>query len=771
MLVIILAFGLAAVAAPWLERLLRHQTGRCLAIVPTGALFWLLIQPSGGGSPGATVVESYAWLPSLGVGLDFALDGLGKLMAVLVCLIGALILIYQRSYLEHGKQNGKFQAYLMLFMGSMVGITLADNIFLMFVFWELTSISSYLLIGYYHGELSSRKKALQALLITGGGGGAMLAGLVLLSAGTGFWSFSELLGNIEVVLASEHRTAAFLLIALGALTKSAQFPFHFWLPNAMAAPTPVSAFLHSATMVKAGVFLLARVHPLFSDLPIWTGLLVTTGGITLLLACWSGFREADLKRVLAFTTLAVLGAITLFLGVGGKEGVKAALVFLMAHALYKAALFMVAGNIDHGTGTRDLRLLRGLRAEMPWTARAGWMAAFSNAGFPLFFGFIAKEALYEASVASHLGGWVGPVAVLGNGLMLALALIAGWHPFRAGKLHPDLPVHHPHEAGFDMLIGPLVLGALGIFFGCFPGLAGSWLIEPAVAASYGKEVHLHLAIWHGFNLPLLLSVVTVAIGFFVYAKREAIWSLFAIGPDQPSAWEKVYYGGLDGFLAVAAWQTKMLQNGHLRFYFQVILTFFVGLLAYEFFTLGIFPDWPDFGGVGLYELTVGLLIAGSTPVVMFSKSRMVALIALGVIGFAVAVFFVLHGAPDLAMTQIVVEALTVVLFMLVIVRLPSFKRYSTRGVVIRDLGLAGAVGIMVTLLMLKVQSIDFGESISTTFAELSYTIAHGRNVVNVILVDFRGLDTMGEITVLAIASLGIFALMRGAKANPRDFLK
>ncbi|MGF1452220.1 MAG: hydrogen gas-evolving membrane-bound hydrogenase subunit E, partial [Opitutales bacterium] len=732
-------------------------------------LLWLLFLPAHP-EPGATYMQQVSWFSTLGVSLDFFVDGLGRMMAILVCAIGALIMIYQRSYLEHGKQNGKFQAYLMLFMGAMVGITVADNIILMFVFWELTSISSYLLIGYYHEELSSRKKALQALLVTGSGGGAMLAGLTLIAADTSMWRFTELLANVDAVKDSAVCLPAFLLIALGALTKSAQFPFHFWLPNAMAAPTPVSAFLHSATMVKAGVFLLARVHPLFYELDAWTGILVSTGLLTMLLGGYAGFREADLKRVLAFTTLAVLGIITAFLGLGGKEAVKAALVFLVAHAFYKAALFMVAGNIDHGTGTRDVRYLRGLRHAMPWTAVAAAVAAFSKAGFPLLFGFIAKESVYEAGLHSPLDGFVAPLAVLGNALMVGLALIVGWHPFFTDHREAKLP-HHPHEASWDMRLGPLVLAGLGLLFGMFPGLFGDWLVGPAVAAAYGHEAHVHLAIWHGFNLPLLLSAITVGLGLLMYVKRDAIWAAFEIGDEKPSMWEGLYNRCLDAFIAFSNFQTRLLQNGSLRRYFQMILAFLAFLLIYEFFTLGLVPRSIVFDGVGIYELTLGLLIALSTGFVMFSSSRFVGLIALGVIGFGVAILFVLHGAPDLALTQIVVETLTVVLFMLVIARLPNFKQFSKTSAMGRDLVLSIVGGMVVTVLVLKAQDVRLGASIADYFAKASYAEAHGKNVVNVILVDFRGLDTMGEITVLAIAAVGIYSLMRGDKKNPSDFSK
>lgn len=429
----------------------------------------------------------------------------------------------------HGHpQLGRFFLYLLSFMGAMLGLVISDNLILLFVFWELTSITSYLLIGFNHEQKESRWKALQALLVTGLGAMAMLAGFVLIAVVTGSYSISEINGMGELLSASPFYTAIVILVLGGAFTKSAQVPFHFWLPNAMAGPTPVSAFLHSATMVKAGVFLMARLNPSLSGGPLWEYTLAVFGSLTLLVAMFLGLFQKDVKSILAYTTLGVLGVLTMLLGIGSEYAIKAMVVFLVGHALYKATLFMVVGSIDHETGTRDVTLLRGLRKLMPITAVAGGLAALSMSGLPPFFGFIGKELIYKAGVKLSGFEMVFLVAALvGNLVMMGLALKAGIGPFFGKANHDALP-KKPHEAPLAMWIGPIVLAVLGLVFGIIPFWVTEHMVAPAVAAIKGTEiVHLDLALWNLVkpNLPLLLSGITVLGGFFVFLYRARFWAM------------------------------------------------------------------------------------------------------------------------------------------------------------------------------------------------------------------------------------------------------
>jgi multicomponent Na+:H+ antiporter subunit A len=746
-------FLLAAIA-PLLNRLLRGATGWVLAIVPLGLTIWfatLLPRVSAG-----AIIETMPWAPSLGLELAFRIDGLSLLFLLLVAGIGALILVYAGGYLHGHRHEGRFFALILFFMGSMLGLVASENILLMFVFWELTSLASYLLIGFDHEKAKARAAALQALLITGGGGLALMAGFILLGQIGGSYSFSTLLENSDAIHAHALYLPTLLLVLVGAFTKSAQMPFHFWLPNAMAAPTPVSAYLHSATMVKAGIFLLARFNPLLGDTPEWHNILTLIGAITMLGGALLALPQSDLKLLLAYSTVSALGALVLLLGIGTTLAMQAVVVYLLVHSLYKGALFMVAGAVDHGVGTRDVRALSGLIRIMPITAVAAGLAALSMSGFPPLLGFIGKELLYEAKVQSpDIGLIVTALGVAANVAMVAVALIIGFTPFHGAV---RMPKEHAHEPPFALWLGPAVLAAVSAVFGLFPGLIDELLLAPATSAVRARQTEVALKLWHGINPVLMLSFATVLVGVAVYAGRSYVERLAVrlrpIGARGPERW---YDLGLAALIAGAAWQTRWLQQGKLRHYVFVVLAVSIGLAGVAIFRQPNFVT--AFAGLRFQEAAVALLIICAAIVAARARGRLTAVAALGVVGYGVALIYAMFGAPDLAMTQILVETLTLVLFVLVVYHLPRFSTLSSPRKRTLDAALAIAAGGIITLLMLSVLQKPAVRTVSDYFAENSLR-AEGRNVVNVILVDFRALDTFGEIVVLGVAALGVFALMR-----------
>jgi multicomponent Na+:H+ antiporter subunit A len=751
-------FALSALA-PGLYRLLGKTTERVLALLPAAATLYLLAQvPTV--SHGKTIASHWSWLPGLDVNLALQLDGLSLLFSILITGIGALIVLYSGSYLEGHAKLGRFYMFLLLFMTSMLGVAMADDIIALFVFWELTSLSSYFLIGFEHEHQDARRNALQALLVTGFGGLALLAGLILMAIVTGTNSLSGTLAQGELLRDAPLYAAIFTLVVLGAFTKSAQVPFHFWLPGAMVAPTPVSAYLHSATMVKAGVYLLARVNPGLGGTTAWTVVLGLFGTATLVTGAVLALRQVDLKLVLAYTTVAALGAMTLLIGIGTSKALLAAMAVLLAHALYKGALFMVAGAIDHSTGTRDLRNLGGLRKAMPWTAMTALIAALSFAGMLPLFGFIAKESMLAALL--HRDGSTGLVVLAGTLIGLVLLVVAaarvGVQPFW-GKLQPT--PHSPHEAPWALRLGPLVLALCTVGLGLAPAYAGAWLVDPASSAAAGQTLQGHLALWHGLAPEFLLGLAILGTGAVMYwrgipsaSAASKLGFLDNVGP------QAAYTRGLAGFFKVAKLQARLLQNGRVRIYLRIIFAVatFGGLLTLLRFGV---PSLSFEGfDVRPHELLFVILLAASALAMPFMQSRLGAVAVLGVVGYSIAVVFILFGAPDLAMTQFLFETLMVLLFIAVLRRMPRFEKVSRATNRTFDAILAVAGGTFVFLLVWLATTTTLHPTISAFHAAMAETAAHGHNVVNVILVDFRGLDTLGEITVLAVAALGVTALLR-----------
>ncbi len=767
---VLAGFGLAFLA-PLVHRLTRPVSGVVLALLPAG-LFVYFLGFLPGVAGGETFREATPWIETWGVQLSFYLDGLSLVFALLISGIGAFIIFYTGGYLKGHAHHGRFFGFLLAFMGSMLGLVLADNLITLFVFWELTSVTSFLLIGFDHNRPAARRAAIQALVVTAGGGLAMLAGFVLLGSVAGTMEMSEILAQGSIAESSLY-VPIFILVMAGAFTKSAQVPFHFWLPNAMEAPTPVSAYLHSATMVKAGIYLMARFHPVLGGTELWTTVLPIFGGATLIYGTVLGLRQTDLKLMLAFTTVASLGLLTMLLGLGSDLAVEAAVLYLIAHSFFKGALFLVAGCVDHSTGTRETVRLGGLARTMPVTALAAVLAGLSMMGIPFFFGFIAKEVIYEA--VTHAAPWtiaVTATAVVGNAMMLAIAALVSLRPFFWAALETP---KKPHEVSLYLWLGPLVLGGLGLFFGLMPNVPGALFVDPMASAIAGHAVHAELHLVPEIGLPLLLSSLTILIGIFIYKGADRLRSIFvAIGER---AWGPDY--GSDQFLAALEGLSRrivgLLQTGQLRFYilltlFMLAVTLGIPIFAYDLIPTGfVFPDAP-WHVYGVLALTVTGALA-----LMFARSRLQAILSMGVTGFSVAIIFLLFGAPDLAFTQFMVETLSVVIIALVLLRIPV-DSYDKRLVLptIRDAAISVAVGVFFTVLLMAVVAEPLDLSLSTYFAEHSYQTAHGRNIVNVILIDFRALDTLGEITVVMVAglaALGLIKIRRGKLVPPNHAAK
>jgi multicomponent Na+:H+ antiporter subunit A len=747
-----------AMAAPWISRTGRHKAGWALALLPAGlTVYFVAALPAL--AAGGAILASLEWVPALEMRFSFRLDGLSALFSILITGIGALVLVYSGDYLRGHPRLGQFYVYLLLFMASMLGLVLADNLMTLFVFWELTSVSSFLLIGFEHERAESRAAALQALLVTGSGGLVLLGGLILLGYAGGSFELTDLLARGATVRDHGLYLPILILVLIGAFTKSAQVPFHFWLPSAMEAPTPVSAYLHSATMVKAGVYLLARLSPVLGGTDAWTAIVAPFGAATMVLGGLLALRQTDIKRILAYSTVSALGVLTALIGIATPEAAVAAMVFLLGHSLYKGALFLVAGAVDHETGARDVSRLGGLRAAMPQTALAAGLAAFSMAGLPPAIGFIGKESLYEAAL--HLPGgspWLFGAAFVASVTLAGVAGIVGVGPFVGQRMATP---RHAHEAPLGLRLGPWVLAALGLAAGLAPGVAGHWLVAPAATAVLGEMPRVKLVLWHGMTAALVASALTILCGAGIFASRAA-WPRLLTTLDRAAGWGPAgwYDLGLAAVNATARIQTRILQNGYLRVYLLTIIAVTVGLSGYAMVNRVDVPlpaAWPD---ARPYEWTVAAVLLLAALAAVLASSRLAAVAALGAVGYGVAFVFILYGAPDLAMTQLAIETLTVILFVLVLYRLPRLARFSGMTARVRDALFAGAAGILMTSLLLVATRTPLESRVSTFFAEASVPEAHGRNIVNVILVDFRAMDTLGEITVLALAGIGVYALLR-----------
>lgn len=739
-------------------RFFKNRLSFVLSAVPLGVFLYFL-QFISEISANKSVVQQIEWIPSLGVNLNFHLDGLSLIFALMISGIGFLVFIYASAYLKGDRYLDRFFGYLGLFMAAMLGVVLSDNVITLFVFWELTSISSFFLIGYHNKDKESRKSAIIALTITGLGGVLFLAATLILGSQAGTYSIAEMIGLQAQLVESPYYVLIIILLFGAAFTKSAQFPFHFWLPGAMKAPTPVSTYLHSATMVKAGVYLLLRFTPVLGTTEIWKYTLIIVGGITMVYAAIHTLFKTDLKSILAYSTISALGILVFLIGLGTQQALLAACVFILVHALYKATLFLVTGIIDHQTHTRNITQLSGLRKVLLPVAVAGFLAAISNAGIPPTFGFIGKDLIYEATLHHNFGNWMlTGFALATNALLLYAGFVVGIKPF-SGKLPESFTgVTMPSVL---LWVPPLILAILGIAIGLFPGWVQNVLLQPTVLA-LGVEQQVSLKLWHGFNTVLLLSGITIALGLLLYfwskpsAKKETYLVRFeSISP------KGILLDGASVFQNFSDKWTHFFQNGYLRNYLNTILLFAILLLGFLMFThIRLTIDFQSLSHVSLLEfVTVAILII-SVIFAVTTQSRLTAVVALGVVGLTISMIFLYYSAPDLAMTQFSIDTLTMILFVLVLYKLPKYLNLTNLRKRTKDAFLALSFGGLIMLLALEVLQEYNPTDVSAYYAQNAYLLAKGKNVVNVIIVDFRGVDTFMETIVLTIAAIGVFSLLK-----------
>ncbi len=728
------------------------------ALIPLG-LFAYFAQFIGQVSEGGVIIQSYNWVPSFGVNLGFTLDGLSLLFSLMITGIGFLVFVYTSSYLKEHQYLDRFYGYLSMFMAAMLGLVLSDNMISLFIFWELTSISSFFLIGFNNSSEASRKSAITALAVTGLGGMSLLAGALVLGSVGGSYSIVELLNSSGEIAASPFYIIIVILMFGAAFTKSAQFPFHFWLPGAMKAPTPVSTYLHSATMVKAGIYLLMRFTPVLGSTEFWNSTLLIVGAVTMVYAAIHTLFRRDLKGILAYSTIAALGILVFLIGQGTEAALLAAALFIAVHALYKATLFLVTGIIDHQTHTRDVTILRGLRKVMLPVAIAGFLAAISSAGIPPTLGFLGKELTYESTLAV-IGTpllWITLILIT-KIFLLHAGFVAGISPF-VGKLPEKFS--NTKKPGILLWLPPVILSVMGLSLGIFPGLIEP-IIYPVVTAM-GEDVgNEHLALWHGFNTVLWLSIATIVVGTVLYFVLKPSQRLEASAARVEFLSPKSIFSGLwHYFNKFSSLWTAFFQNGYLRNYVSTIILFLIGLSGYALYKTASFSlDLSTLSRITGYEMAVVVIMFLAILFTVFTRSRLAAVASMGVVGLAICLLFVFYSAPDLAMTQFSIDTLTVILFVLVLYRLPIYLKLSDYRTRIKDGVLSLGFGTIITILILEVLATPVDKTISQYYAENAYVLAHGKNVVNVILVDFRGSDTFMEISVLAIAAIGVFALLK-----------
>jgi multicomponent K+:H+ antiporter subunit A len=750
---------------PWvLWRLARVDPALTASALAAAALTLLLAQ-AGPVLDGATLVHAWGWMPSIGLSASYRLDGYSLLFALLVLGIGLLVIVYARYYLAPEDSKPRFFGLLLLFMGAMLGVVLAENLLLLVVYWELTSLSSFLLIGFWRGEINARRGARLALLVTGAGGLALLAGVLLLGHVTGSFELSVVLASGELIKSHALYEVILALVLLGAFTKSAQFPFHFWLPHAMAAPTPVSAFLHSATMVKAGVFLIGRLFPALAGTETWFYVVSGVGLTTQLFASYVALFRHDLKGLLAYSTVSHLGLITLLFGLGTPLGETAAVFHIINHAVFKASLFMAAGIVDHETGTRDMRRLTGLARYMPWTAALATVAAAAMAGVPLLNGFLSKEMFFaETFQVRWLGDWYWllPVAATLASTFTVAYSMRFVHDVFFGAAPRGLP-KTPHEPPLGMKIPVVVLVALCLAVGLAPGITVEGLLRLAAGAVLqGPLPEFSIELWHGLNLPVAMSMLALAAGSAIYFARLKLFNLhgyIASSTDGRVLSERFVGALVQGSRAL----TERVANGSLQRY--SLLLVLAALLLGAWGARGLAVSGP-LGRIPAdpVSLLLAIALAGAAlAATVFHAQRALAIVLVGVVGLVVSLVFARLSAPDLALTQLLVEIATVILLMLAMYFLPrGTPQDSSRMRRLRDAVVACAAGLGVGVLAYAMLTRPF-DSIASYYLANAKPEGGGYNVVNVILVDFRGFDTLGEITVLGIAAVGVHALLQGLR--------
>ncbi|MGB3260174.1 Na+/H+ antiporter subunit A [Paenisporosarcina sp.] len=780
---------LAALVIPFLYKKVRGiHTGWFVLAVPV-ILFSLYTTFLSKVKNGESFTSSFEWIPSLNISVTSYIDGLSLLFSLLITGIGSLVVLYSIFYLDKTREQlHNFYVYLLLFMTAMLGVVQSDHMISLYFFWELTSISSFLLIGYWYKRDRSRFGALKSMMITVFGGLMMLGGFVLLSIMGDTYSIRELIASAPELANHEWFVWSLILILLGAFTKSAQFPFYIWLPDAMEAPTPVSAYLHSATMVKAGLYLVARFTPIFASSEWWIWLVTGIGLLTLFWGSFFALKQTDLKGILAFSTVSQLGLIMSLLGAGAisfhtgieedsifKYAAFAAIFHLVNHATFKGSLFMIAGIVDHETGTRDIRKLGGLMSLMPISFTIALIGSFSMAGLPPFNGFLSKEMFLTGMLslpefnlfAFDTWGILFPIiAWIASVFTFVYSFYFVFRTF-TGKHKPDLLPKQAHEAPIGMLISPAILGSLVVAIFFIPNVIGDVLVKPAVVAiqpylyDVPEDIHIHIKAWHGPNIELWMTIGIVLLGYLLYAtlsKWQPLYNKFPQGFTLNRLYDTMMFLSEVGTNRL----TRFYMTGYIRSYLVYMFTGIVLLTISTVFIKEAFDvSFATLAPIRFYELIIALVLIAGTLTILLAKSRLTAIIALGAVGYSVALFFVIFNAPDLALTQLVIETVSVALFLLAFYHLPKLNRHENRMKFrLGNALVAIGVGVTVTIVALSAHSQKLVPSISSYYEKTVYKEAGGGNIVNVILVDYRGFDTLFEIAVLAIASLGIIALIQ-----------
>lgn len=741
-------------------------------------------------SNGELVIAHLDWIPSLGISFVSYLDGLSLLFSLLISGIGALVVLYSIFYLDRTKEKlHNFYIYLLIFMTAMLGVVQSDNMITLYLFWELTSISSFLLIGYWFNRDKSRFGALKSMMITVAGGMLMLGGFVLLSIMGDTLSIRELIEQAPELAKHDTFVLALVLILLGAFTKSAQFPFYIWLPDAMEAPTPVSAYLHSATMVKAGIYLVARFTPIFAQSEVWIWLVSGIGLITLFWGSFFAVKQTDLKGILAFSTVSQLGLIMSLLGVGAisyhvngaedtvfKYAAFAAIFHLINHATFKGSLFMIAGIIDHETGSRDIRKLGGLMSIMPISFSVALIGSFSMAGLPPFNGFLSKEMFFTSMLSVtefdlfNFSTWGILFPIIAWIASVFTFIYSFYFVFKTftGKLKTDQLPHKPHEAPIGMLISPVILASLVVILFFIPNVIADVFVKPAVLAiqpylyNSPGEVAIHVSPWHGVNTELLMTFGIIIVGlllFITLSKWQKIYEVLPTKLTLNNLYDFVIYELCDRWIGSFS---SLYMTGSIRKYLGYMFTSISIIVIGTLFLKDAFKvSFVGASPIHLYQVILIIVLVIGTITTVFAKSRITSIIALGAVGYTVSLFFVMFNAPDLALTQLVIETISVALFLLAFYHLPKFKKVEERTRFrFGRAFISIVVGAMVTLVALSAHSQKLVPSIAEYYKETVYTLAGGGNIVNVILVDYRGFDTLFEITVLAIAGMAIYSMIK-----------
>ena len=743
------------------------------ALVSLAALVWVaLLFPTL--QTGQVLHEEYRWIPSAGINFSVRMDGFAWMFAMLVTGIGLLVALYARYYMSKNDPVPRFFSFFLAFMGAMLGVVLSGNVVQLVFFWELTSLFSFMLIGYWYHRKDARRGARMALTVTGAGGLAMLAGMLMLGHIAGSYQLDVILGAGERIRAHPLYTPMLVLVLLGAFTKSAQFPFHFWLPRAMAAPTPVSAYLHSATMVKAGVFLLARLWPALSGTEQWFWLVGGAGVVTLVLGAYFAMFQNDLKGLLAYSTISHLGLITLLLGLNRDLAAVAAVFHIMNHATFKASLFMAAGIIDHETGTRDMRRLSGLWKAMPITGTLAFVASAAMAGVPLMNGFLSKEMFFAETVdlsSTPLLDYGLPVAATLAGIFAVVYSLRFSVGVFLGPPARHLPLE-PHEPVRWMRVPIEILVLLCIVVGIFP----QWSIGPALDVAArpvvgGAMPPFSLAIWHGFNKPLVMSLIALGGGIVLYLllRRGVVAGRFKHAPLLGLNGQRLFESTLYGLDRASRWALAVLSTYRLQPQMLLMVLAAIVFASVALWAGGI--SWGDRprvpGNLEFALLWVLGCVAALAAANQAKFHRLAALILLGAVGLAVSLTFLWFSAPDLALTQLTVEVVTTVLFLLGLRWLPKRRPEEAEHLGLRvrarrarDFVVSLVAGGGMAVLAYAMMTRPAPQSISPFFIDRSLPEGGGTNVVNVMLVDFRAFDTMGEITVLGIVGLTVYALLR-----------